>query len=208
MKKKQLLVLMYVIMALAYALSGVVMLLAPTVWLPVFPFSYLTVGGTGGAIVLYFVRLLGIVNLALAPLFFWCARNLKKRKIVHGALSIYVLGLLALDLLQMHQSATMPAGNFWAPFLILIVLPAALMIVAALPPLPTRVKGPREQGLVKWFNATKGFGFVTRAQGDDVFVHYRSIRGEGHRTLREGQQVEFVVVKGDKGLQAEDVQPL
>jgi CspA family cold shock protein len=208
MKKKQLLVLMYVIMALAYALSGVVMLLAPTVWLPVFPFSYLTVGGTGGAIVLYFVRLLGIVNLALAPLFFWCARNLKKRKIVHGALSIYVLGLLVLDLLQMHQAATMPAGNFWGPFLILIVLPAALMIVAALPPLPTRVKGPREQGLVKWFNATKGFGFVTRAQGDDVFVHYRSIRGEGHRTLREGQQVEFVVVKGDKGLQAEDVQPL
>ena len=208
MKKKQLLVIMYVAMALGYALSGVVMLLAPTVWLPVFPFNYLPVGGSGGPIILYFVRLLGVVNLALAPLFFWCARNLKKRKIVHAALCIYVLGLLLLDVSQILRSAALPSGEFWVPFVLLVLLPAVLMLVAALPPLPTRVKGPREQGQVKWFNATKGFGFVTRAQGDDVFVHYRSIRGEGHRTLREGQQVEFVVVKGDKGLQAEDVQPL
>jgi CspA family cold shock protein len=90
----------------------------------------------------------------------------------------------------------------------MVFLPAILMVVMALPPLPSRVRGPREAGKVKWFNATKGFGFITRAQGDDVFVHYRSIRGEGHRTLREGQGVEFVVTKGDKGLQAEDVQPL
>ena len=63
----------------------------------------------------------------------------------------------------------------------------------------------RETGTVKWFNVTKGFGFITRDQGDDVFVHYRAIRGEGHRTLSEGQRVEFVVVDKDKGLQAEDV---
>jgi len=208
MKKKQLLIAMYVALSLGYALTGLVMLLAPTAGLAVFPFSFLPVGGSGGPIILYFVRVLGLVDLALAPLFFWCARNLKKRKIVHGALSIYVLGLLLLDVLQMLKSASLPAGNFWAPLALLVMLPAILMALAALPPLPARVKGPREQGLVKWFNATKGFGFVTRAQGDDVFVHYRSIRGEGHRTLREGQQVEFVVVKGDKGLQAEDVQPL
>ncbi|OED40494.1 hypothetical protein ACH42_16320 [Endozoicomonas sp. (ex Bugula neritina AB1)] len=63
----------------------------------------------------------------------------------------------------------------------------------------------RETGTVKWFNVTKGFGFITRDLGDDVFVHYRAIRGEGHRTLSEGQRVEFVVVDKDKGLQAEDV---
>jgi cold shock protein len=63
----------------------------------------------------------------------------------------------------------------------------------------------RESGQVKWFNANKGFGFITRDSGDDVFVHFRSIRGEGHRTLRDGQRVEFAVSEGDKGLQADDV---
>ena len=63
----------------------------------------------------------------------------------------------------------------------------------------------REQGTVKWFNVTKGFGFITRESGEDVFVHYRSVRGNGRRTLREGQRVLFNVVEGEKGLQAEDV---
>ncbi|MGI9279139.1 MAG: cold-shock protein [Endozoicomonas sp.] len=63
----------------------------------------------------------------------------------------------------------------------------------------------RETGTVKWFNVSKGFGFITRDIGEDVFVHYRAIRGEGHRTLSEGQRVEFIVVEKDKGLQAEDV---
>ncbi len=65
--------------------------------------------------------------------------------------------------------------------------------------------GPREGGNVKWFNASKGFGFITRDSGDDVFVHFRSIRGDGHRVLYDGQRVEFFVSQGDKGLQAEDV---
>lgn len=67
---------------------------------------------------------------------------------------------------------------------------------------------PREQGAVKWFNVNKGFGFITRDQGDDIFVHFRSIRGKGRRVLREGQRVEFKVVDSDKGLQAEDVNAL
>ena len=62
-----------------------------------------------------------------------------------------------------------------------------------------------KQGTVKWFNANKGFGFITRDSGDDVFVHFRSIRGEGHRVLHDGQRVEFEVSEGDKGLQADDV---
>lgn len=63
----------------------------------------------------------------------------------------------------------------------------------------------RETGSVKWFNANKGFGFITRDNGEDIFVHFRSIRGDGHRVLRDGQRVEFEVTEGDKGLQAEDV---
>ncbi|GGO82149.1 hypothetical protein GCM10011348_22860 [Marinobacterium nitratireducens] len=63
----------------------------------------------------------------------------------------------------------------------------------------------REMGQVKWFNVSKGFGFITRENGDDVFVHFRSIRGRGHRSLTEGQQVRFNVRESDKGLQAEDV---
>jgi cold shock protein len=70
---------------------------------------------------------------------------------------------------------------------------------------PSASEGPRELGKVKWFNASKGFGFITRDSGDDVFVHFRSIRGEGHRILRDGQRVEFSVSEGDKGLQADDV---
>ena len=63
----------------------------------------------------------------------------------------------------------------------------------------------RESGTVKWFNDSKGYGFIARDQGEDVFVHFSAIRGEGHRTLNEGQRVEFTVTQGEKGLQAEDV---
>jgi len=63
----------------------------------------------------------------------------------------------------------------------------------------------RETGTVKWFDNAKGFGFIVRESGDDVFVHFSSIRGEGYRSLEEGQQVEFEVVQGQKGPQAQDV---
>lgn len=63
----------------------------------------------------------------------------------------------------------------------------------------------REQGTVKWFNDAKGFGFIARANGEDIFVHFRAIQGEGYRSLKEGQAVEFVVTESEKGLQAEEV---
>ncbi len=68
--------------------------------------------------------------------------------------------------------------------------------------------GPREEGTVKWFNVSKGFGFITKDNGEEIFVHFRSIRGEGRRSLRDGQTVSFVEAQSDKGPQAEDVEPL
>ena len=64
----------------------------------------------------------------------------------------------------------------------------------------------KEKGTVKWFNAAKGYGFIQRENGEDVFVHFSAIQMNGYRTLDEGTHVEFVVKKGPKGLQAEDVQ--
>lgn len=75
-------------------------------------------------------------------------------------------------------------------------------------PQKSQGSGKREQGQVKWFNASKGFGFVTLDSGDEVFVHFRSIRGEGRRSLRDGQRVALEVAQTDKGPQAEDVETL
>jgi|TARA_R110002072_G_scaffold71935_8_gene172435 CspA family cold shock protein len=63
----------------------------------------------------------------------------------------------------------------------------------------------RDRGTVKWFNVSKGFGFITKDDGEEIFVHFRSIRGEGRRGLRDGQTVSFIVTESDKGPQAEDV---
>ena len=65
-----------------------------------------------------------------------------------------------------------------------------------------------ETGSVKWFNDAKGFGFISRQNGEDVFVHFSAIQSDGFRSLKEGQQVQFSVVKGPKGWQAENVQAL
>ncbi len=63
-------------------------------------------------------------------------------------------------------------------------------------------------GKVKWFNESKGFGFIEQETGEDVFVHYTSIQGNGFKTLREGQRVDFEVTQGPKGLKAENVNPI
>jgi cold shock protein len=66
----------------------------------------------------------------------------------------------------------------------------------------------KEQGTVKWFNASKGYGFIQRQTGEDVFVHFSAITMDGYKSLNEGQAVEFEVTKGPKGLQAENVTSL
>lgn len=66
----------------------------------------------------------------------------------------------------------------------------------------------RMSGIVKWFNDAKGFGFITPESGEDVFVHFRSIQGNGFKSLKEGQKVTFKLVKGQKGMQADEVQAM
>lgn len=66
----------------------------------------------------------------------------------------------------------------------------------------------REKGKVKWFNNSKGYGFIERESGDDIFVHYSAVKADGYRSLKEGQAVEFSVTTGSKGLQAEEVVPV
>lgn len=63
----------------------------------------------------------------------------------------------------------------------------------------------KEQGAVKWFNGSKGYGFIERDQGGDIFVHFSAILADGYRSLEEGQRVEFTVAQGAKGLQAQEV---
>lgn len=64
----------------------------------------------------------------------------------------------------------------------------------------------RQNGTVKWFNDEKGFGFITPESGEDLFVHFRAIQAEGFKSLKEGQKVSFVATRGQKGMQAEEVQ--
>ncbi|TDQ35332.1 cold-shock protein [Thiopseudomonas denitrificans] len=66
----------------------------------------------------------------------------------------------------------------------------------------------RQTGTVKWFNDEKGFGFITQENGPDLFVHFRAIEGDGFKTLKEGQQVTFEAVEGQKGMQADKVQAI
>ena|SRR5690554_2533268 len=97
-----------------------------------------------------------------------------------------------------------------AVFLLLLI---ASIAVQALTPATSAAPGvladiendDRELGEVKWFNVNKGYGFITRSNGDDVFVHFRAIRGKGHRTLAEGQKVRYHVIENERGLQADDV---
>ncbi|MFY0665239.1 MAG: cold-shock protein [Natronospirillum sp.] len=94
--------------------------------------------------------------------------------------------------------------GFWASVASVWALMALVLLIMEFLPLEAR-EDLREEGVVKWFNGAKGFGFITRDNDEDVFVHFRSIRGRGHRTLHEGQRVKFGVVESAKGLQAEDV---
>ncbi|ANF56929.1 cold-shock protein [Halotalea alkalilenta] len=93
-----------------------------------------------------------------------------------------------------------------ASFIVLILATLAVQVLTPQLANIARIENDdREIGVVKWFNVNKGYGFITREGGEDVFVHFRAIRGKGHRTLVEGQRVRYHAIENDRGLQAEDV---
>lgn len=148
-----------------------------------------------------------LANLLIAPILpTWARGGRRKLQGIVSALIILAAALQAVFML----SATASATN---GLLSLITLLAAVILHLALNLRKVSTKSAplsqdlsdRETGTVKWFNTSKGFGFISRDSGDDIFVHFRAIRGEGHRVLVEGQRVEFTVMDRDKGLQAEDV---
>ena len=100
---------------------------------------------------------------------------------------------------------------FEAGLLIGLVIFIGIILDGALsrrPAVNPYASSPREVGVVKWFNGTKGFGFITGDDGEDIFVHYRSVRSSDRYALREGMEVSYVLGRSGKGPQAEDVIPL
>ena len=153
-----------------------------------------------------YLALLGLANLILAPLVPQCYKGARQYlQIAASVLLVLAVILQALTLLALDMGAL--AALLAALFAAVLHLCAGFMS-------PAKARSTssahydmsnRDTGTVKWFNTSNGFGFISRDSGDDIFVHFRAIRGEGHRVLVEGQRVEFSVMNRDKGLQAEDV---
>lgn len=194
---------------IAHLVTGFAALLLSAV--PVFSASFLT---TPDAI---YLALIGLLNLLIAtqqPSYFGGLRQ----QLQGLASALLVLAAVVQSLVLL---APLPSiGDQPAVWLTLLIISAAVLLQLAAqvrPSLPQSAQRSTEQlsgassqesretGTVKWFNTSKGFGFISRDSGEDIFVHFRAIRGEGHRVLIEGQRVEFSVMQRDKGLQAEDV---
>ncbi|EJM38993.1 cold shock protein [Pseudomonas sp. GM33] len=157
-----------------------------------------------------YLAFFGLLNLTLAPVIpYW---NKGPRHQLQNLVSV----LLALAVVLQTLTLIAPMPVIAGQPAVLFSLVAALIAVALhlgisfyksspVAASPSYDMSNRDTGTVKWFNTSKGFGFISRDSGDDIFVHFRAIRGEGHRVLVEGQRVEFSVMNRDKGLQAEDV---
>jgi CspA family cold shock protein len=194
---------------IAHLVTGFAALLLSAV--PVFSASFLT---TPDAIYLALIGLLNLLIATLQPSYFGGLRQ----QLQGLASALLVLAAVVQSLVLL---APLPSiGDQPAVWLTLLITSAAVLLQLAAqvrPSLPqsaqrsteqssvTSSQESRETGTVKWFNTSKGFGFISRDSGEDIFVHFRAIRGEGHRVLIEGQRVEFSVMQRDKGLQAEDV---
>lgn len=196
---------------IAHLLAGLAALLLSAISGFSAPFGFLN---TPDAL---YLGLIGLLNLLIAPFHPTHLSGIRQQlQGLASALLILAAALQGLILLAPLPSiGTQP--SIWLS--LLIATSATLLHLACnlLPQLrrhqrtqpgsgnPTGDQGDRETGTVKWFNTSKGFGFISRDSGEDIFVHFRAIRGEGHRVLIEGQRVEFSVMQRDKGLQAEDV---
>ncbi|MFB4390994.1 MULTISPECIES: cold shock domain-containing protein membrane protein [unclassified Pseudomonas] len=155
-----------------------------------------------------YLALLGLINLVFAPAapgYYQGVRQWLQR--LASAMLVSAVVLQTAALLARPELGSLPA-LFAAALAVAAYLGASFARGTRKPRAShgtLQDAGKRDTGTVKWFNTSKGFGFISRDSGDDIFVHFRAIRGEGHRVLVEGQRVEFSVMHRDKGLQAEDV---
>ncbi|WP_317849046.1 cold-shock protein [Pseudomonas sp. BF-R-24] len=157
-----------------------------------------------------YLAFFGLLNLTLAPVIpYWNKGPRHQLQNLVSALLVLSVVLQTLTLIApMPVIAGQPAVLFsLVAALIAVTLHLGISFYKSSPAAtsPNYDMSNRDTGTVKWFNTSKGFGFISRDSGDDIFVHFRAIRGEGHRVLVEGQRVEFSVMNRDKGLQAEDV---
>lgn len=133
--------------------------------------------------------------------------------IIKKILSAIIIGLVGYEInkLFLDNGLALPTTT---PEISLLLIFIATALVATLIPFggasiaTAAPASGREQGTVKWFNVRKGYGFITRDQGEDVFVHFRNIEDKGRRGLKEGERVSFVVTMGDKGEQADQVKSI
>ncbi|MGW8462644.1 cold-shock protein [Pseudomonas sp. GL-B-19] len=157
-----------------------------------------------------YLAFFGLLNLTLAPVIpYW---NKGPRHQLQNLVSVLLVLAVFLQVLTLLAPMPVIAGQPAVLFSLLAALSAVLLHLGVsfyksspAAASPSYDMSNRDTGTVKWFNTSKGFGFISRDSGDDIFVHFRAIRGEGHRVLVEGQRVEFSVMNRDKGLQAEDV---
>lgn len=157
-----------------------------------------------------YLAFFGLLNLILAPVIpYW---NKGPRHQLQNLVSVLLILAVVLQTVTLLAPLDNIAGfaailPSLACALVAVLLHLAISFYTTSPAAaaPSYDMSNRDTGTVKWFNTSKGFGFISRDSGDDIFVHFRAIRGEGHRVLVEGQRVEFSVMNRDKGLQAEDV---
>ena len=157
-----------------------------------------------------YLAFFGLLNLIIAPVIpYW---NKGPRQHLQNLVSALLVLTVVLQTLTLIAPMPVIAGQPAVLFTLVIALLAVVLHLAVSFYRSSPAAAPtsydmtnRDTGTVKWFNTSKGFGFISRDSGDDIFVHFRAIRGEGHRVLVEGQRVEFSVMNRDKGLQAEDV---
>jgi len=157
-----------------------------------------------------YLAFFGLLNLTLAPVIpYW---NKGPRHQLQNLVSALLVLAVVLQTLTLIAPMPVIAGQPAVLFSLIAVVVAVFLHLAIsfyksspVAASPSYDMSNRDTGTVKWFNTSKGFGFISRDSGDDIFVHFRAIRGEGHRVLVEGQRVEFSVMNRDKGLQAEDV---
>ncbi len=157
-----------------------------------------------------YLALFGLLNLTLAPVIpYWNKGPRHQLQNLVSMLLVLAVVLQTVTLLAEWSSvagfAPMLPGLACAVIAVLLHLAVSFYKSSPAAAAPSYDMTNRDTGTVKWFNTSKGFGFISRDSGDDIFVHFRAIRGEGHRVLVEGQRVEFSVMNRDKGLQAEDV---